>query len=242
MLTPLVWEDLPVSYTFDGGSPAQRVEPVTLDLVKKQLRFGSSTEDVLITGWIAAARTYFEEQTERQTVDTVQEIASNRVPFGRTVHLPRPPLASIVEITYDDASGDPQTFDPANYRVIPSFLTPNSGNPAIDPYCQPGRVELVAGASWPQTNGLARSFRIRRVCGYGDSADVMPPLVQSMLYLLIAHFHRNRAEVSGGERWLVSLPAFGVDALIRAFKYSALLTRPTKGLATFRDQWEWPCR
>lgn len=234
-LSPIVWDDLPVSFTQASGSPGTRIEPVTLDMVKKHLRFGSTSEDLLIDTYISAARTYFEEQTGRQCVDAVYEWGADRPPVSRILQLPRPPLAGDVSITYDDANGDAQTFDPAKYTVLPSFLGDGS---AVDPYCPPGRIELVAGAVWPATNGAQRSFRIRRTCGYGATSDAMPPLVQAMLYLLIAHFHRNRAEVSGGERWLVVLP-MGVDVLIKAFKYSAILTREPLGL---RDPLGGPCR
>lgn len=211
--------DMLVSVTMDGGSPAARLEPVALATAKKQLRFGSSAEDDLIGGWISAARTIFEEESGRQAVDAVWEYGMNCAPWQVRIELPRPPLADVVEITYDDVNGDAQTMDPTTYIVEPSFLSAD----AIDPYCAPGRVKLAKGASWPATNGEPRSFRIRRTCGYGATIDAIPPLVQSMIYLLVAHFHRNRSEVfeaktRGGDQVL----PLGAQALMGAFKYTAL--------------------
>lgn len=195
-------------------------EPLTLALVKTYLRFTSSAEDDLLNGWIATARAVFEEQTGRQIIDATWEYASHHVPRRRSIDLPRPPLGGDVSITYDDANGDAQTFDPANYTVTTSFLASASspGEPPIDPFCGPGRITLVTDADWPAVSGDPCCFRIRRTCGYGDSADEVPPIIKSVLYLMVAHFHRNRVEVDVNRGFEV-LP-LGARDLIRNFKYS----------------------
>lgn len=233
--------DRPVSFTFSNTSPDERVEPITLATTKKHLRFLTTAEDDLITGDIGAARAYFEEQTGRQAITSTRQYALDRPPFQRYLELPCPPLVSIAQVLYDDVNGDEQTWDPSNYRALPSFVVPGSGDPAIDPaidpYCSPGRIELVKGAVWPATNGDTQSLRIQYVCGYGATAALVPPMIQSLLYLLVGHLHRNRAEVTGGERWLVKLP-MGVAEMILAFKYTALPLHLPK-----TDLFEgWPCR
>ncbi len=220
--------DRPVSFTMENGSPDQRVEPITLALVKQHLRFAPTTEDELLNAWIAAARTHFEEQTSRQSVDAVYEYALDRFPISRRIELPRPPLVSVASVVYDDSTGTETTLDPATYRVLPSVLL--EGSPAtgvMDPYCHCGFLELVYGASWPTALDQARAVRIRRTCGYGTTVAEMPPFMKALLYLLVGHFHRNRSEVTSGGT-LQQLP-LGAQMLIAAFKYSALPVDPPLG-------------
>lgn len=222
--------DRPVSFTMEG-SPETRVEPLNLALVRKHLKFSPTSEDLLLLGWIAAARAHFEEQTGRQSVDGIWEYALDDVPYEPCLELPRPPMAGDVSILYDDENGDEQTMDPDSYRVLPSFVSAS----AIDPYCSRGRIELVSGASWPTISTQARSLRIRRTCGYGASAEAMPALLQAALYLLVAHFHKFRSEVFEGQP-LQKLP-LGAETILSAFKYSAL---PTIAAPTTTREIVWP--
>ncbi len=217
--------DRPVSFTMSADSPQVRVEPVSLDQAKAALRFSSTSEDLLIKGWIMAARSLFEEQAGRQLVDAVWEYALDGPPQSARIELPRPPLVSVSSVTYDDGSGTEQTLDASLYRVLPSVLLEGSPLTGVtDPYCTCGSIELVSGSSWPATIG-SRSLRIRRTCGYGTTPEDMPALVQAALYFLIGHFHRNRSEVTdpGPGRTLVQIP-MGADMLIRGFKYAAMQT------------------
>lgn len=195
-------------------------EPITLDWVKHHLRFLSSAEDDVLTTYISAARGYFEEQTGRSCIDAEWEYALDGTPAGTVIETPRPPLSSVVSIVYDDVDGVEQTFDAANYIVHASIASPHSGSPsdpvAVNAYCGCGRIELAAGASWPSTNGLARSLRIRRICGYGATADAMPPMIQATLGMLVQFFH---ARASG------DLPPV-VQSLIDGFKWTAIQTQP----------------
>lgn len=220
-------DDRPIAFTMESGSPNQRVEPITLAWAKMQARFPSNAEDLLLQTFIAAARTHFEEQTGRQCLDATWEYALDGPPDQRVIELPRPPLVSVTAVLYVDAAGAEQTLDPSTYRVLPSSSDVPTGSPSdppvFDPYCPCGRIELAAGASWPTASGLARSLRIRRVCGYGATPDAMPPLLQATIGLLTAHFFRNRQEVTGAPFY--SLP-LGAQALISAFKWTALPILP----------------
>jgi len=216
-MTMIHTDDRPISYTMNGASPAERLEPITLDWAKLHLRFPSTAEDTLLATYLAAARMHFEEQTRRQCLDAIWEYALDGVPDQTVIELPRPPLASVVSVTYDDAAGVAQTFDAANYVVLPSFVVPeDDSDPAIDPYCPCGRIALVSGASWPTTSGLRRSLRIRRVCGYGTSAAAMPPLLVTTLGLLAQHMHNRVSD---------RLP-IGAEVWINAFKWTALPVLP----------------
>jgi hypothetical protein len=201
---------------------------VSLALVRKHLRYLVTNEDDLITAWIGAATEFFQEQTGRQILNATWEWALDGVPACRTLELPRPPLGGDVSIAYDDVDGNLQVFDTDQYVVAPSFILPGgspAGDSTIDPYCGRGTITLATGASWPTVNSQSGSFRIRRTCGYGDGHDVVPSLVQSILFLLVAHFHRNRAEVFEGRKTLVQQLPLGAEVLIKPFKYTA---RPTR--------------
>lgn len=212
--------------TVDRPYAFAAAEPIVLGELKKHLRFGSTTEDVLLETWIAAARILFEGETGRQVVTATYEYALDQFPIGRVIELPRPPLQAVISVKYDDADGHEQTLDPAVYRVLPSLVL--EGSPAagvIDPYCPCGRLELVPGATWPTTACQAEAVRIRRTCGYGATAAEIPELIKGALYFLIGHFHRNRSEVTAPG--LVKIP-LGASMLIDGFKYTALPTCPPR--------------
>lgn len=216
MTTRIDVVDRPVSFTMSGASPDERVEPVDLVLVKKHLRFLVDTEDELIADYIAAARGFFEEQTGRQAVNATYEYALDRFPSGRRIILPRPPMRDVVSITYDDADGEPQTLDANLYRVLPSGVF--DGSPTVgtvDPYCAAGSVELLSTASWPGTANQAQAVRIRRLCGYGETPASMPSMVRQILYFMIGHYHRNRADVT--DETLTQIP-LGAAAMLEPFK------------------------
>lgn len=202
--------------------------------------------------YISASRTYFEEQTGRPTITQTREYALDAVPYQTAIEIPHPPLLSVSSVTYLDASGVEQTFSADNYRVHPSVIdervpvtvsdmaaaigaTPIGSYPAldedtteefaaIDPYCPCGRIELVAGASWPVASG-DRCLRIRYVCGYGETVEEIPDMVKVTIALLVGHFHTNRQEVS---EWQMHKLPTGAEAMIEPFKYRAYVTRPPR--------------
>lgn len=213
--------DRPVSFTL-SGSPSARVEPITLASTKLALKITSSSEDELLTIWIAAARQWFEDQTGRQIINASWEYALDCVPAWPRIELPRPPLIDVESVIYDDGNGNEVTVDPSTYNVLKSGIfdgSPSSG--VLDPFCGCGAIESKSGSTWPATSGLGRSFRVRRTCGYGATADEVPGLVKGALYFLVGHFYRNRHEVT--EKSLQTLP-LGANELMLGFKYSALQT------------------
>lgn len=189
-------------------------EPLDLDEVKKHLRFGSTTEDTLIDAWISAARQHFEEQTGRQIMTATWEYWLAGSPYLGVVELPHPQLQSIVSITYDDSDGEEQTVSASDYAVAA---------PA-GPTCRRGRVSLGTGGSWPSITGdtKANAIRIRYKAGYGDTPGDVPELVKSALYLMVAHFHKFRAEVHEGTQGSLTQLPLGAEAILRNFKWSAL--------------------
>lgn len=217
-----------VSITTSDGSPSTRVEPITLDEAKLHLRVTSSSEDAIIRSWIAAARAWFEEQTGRQIINAVWEYALDQPPNWPVIELPRPPLVSVDSVVYDDGDGNEVTMSASDYIVHKSGIfdgSPESG--VLDDYAGCGSIELASGTTWPTTSALSRSFRVRRICGYGATAEEVPGAIKAALYFLVGHFYRNRSEVTVEAVKAIPLAA---DALIRNFKYRALPTLAPRSL------------
>lgn len=164
------------------GSPEVVVEPLDLALTKKMLRFGSSSEDVLIEGWITAARELFETLTGRQLITATRVYALDGFPTDGIIELPSPPLRSVTSVVYGT---DDTTFDSDSYFVT----TTGTG-----PHAPRGRVTLPDGGSWPTLTPYARGVRITYVAGYGDSYSEIPALIQSVLYELVRRFHARSDE------------------------------------------------
>lgn len=212
-------DDRPIAFTL-SGSPMARVEPVTVDQVKDALKIDDSVEDILIDGWITSARSLFEYTTERQIVTSEWECLIQGTPVDRRVEVPRPPMTQLVSVAYEDDGGTTVLIDPSDYRVTLSGVSDSASPPtihALDPYCRPGAIELLAGA-WPST----RALKIRRVCGYGTTPAEIPPLIQASLYQLVGHFYKYR-EATTAE--IVRTVPFGVDMLMAGFKYTAVARR-----------------
>ncbi len=164
-------------------------EPIDLALAKKNVRFGSTSEDLLIQGWIVAARQYFEQATGQQIIAAVWEYGVDAAPCGTVIELPHPPLLEVLSFTYLDAAGDEQTVDAADYQVSAAGV----GSPptVTDPFAKRGTLAIPYGASWPTVTTQANALRIQYRAGYGSTVEDVPELVKAVLYDLVRHFHRR---------------------------------------------------
>lgn len=208
------WDPQPVSFT-QAGSPLRRVEPITLEIVKKHQRLpaSSSSEDDLLNTWIAAARGWFEEYTGRQIINATYEYALDEVPAYNRIQIPRPPLISVESVTIDGVAF-------TDYSVIKSGIfdgSPLSG--VLDPYCERGLIETPS--VWPTASGDARAVKIRFTCGYGSTVDEVPDEIKAVLYRLVESFSRNRSEVTSDP---MNLLPIGAQTMMQTFKRRALQT------------------
>lgn len=153
------------------------VEPVLLADAKLHLRVDHSAEDDLITSLITAAREAAEHITGRALITQTLELTIDSFPTGE-IRLPRPRLASVTSITYDDAAGAAQVLDPAAYVV-------NAGS-------EPGRVLPAASAEWPETYDAPNAVRIRYVAGYGANGAAVPASIKAWMMLKIAALYKHR--------------------------------------------------
>lgn len=178
---------------------APAAEPVTLAEAKLHLRIDVTDEDSYVTALIQAAREHAEHITERALVTQTWELALDAFP-AREIKLPRPPLISIVSVTYDDAAGAAQVLSPTLY-------TP-------DLYSTPGWLLPAYGTSWPATIAQANAVRVRYVAGYGAAAAV-PQGIKNWMLLLLGQLYAERGMI-GAPGVIGSLPY--VDRLLDAYR------------------------
>lgn len=201
-------------------------EPIDRADVKVHLRVGAdiTADDTLIDGYIAAARAWVTAESWRALMPTEYELTLDSFPAGREMELPYPPLQSVTWVKYTTAAGVLTTFDSANY--------------VTDPYSAPGRLRLVANASWPTGDfRAAGAVAVRYIAGSvaallvgaSSAPDIaaaraaVPAPLKSALLLLVGHLYENREAVTVGAGVSGAVLPLGVSALIkmggRAFRF-----------------------
>lgn len=155
---------------------APSTEPVTLPDVLAAIGYEDNDKDSLVNSYIAAARQYCEDFTNRQFVTATWTLTLDRFPSSvGVIHLPRPPLSSITSITYLDSAGDLQTLDAADYIF----------DDGTDPHR--ARVTPAYGETWPSTQWRINAVTIVYVAGYGAAAAV-PDGLKAAIYMLVGHW------------------------------------------------------
>lgn len=162
------------------------LEPVSLAEAKQQCRVDPAQrdEDLLIAGYIAAARDYCEGLDWRAYLTQTIELWLDDWPDGDVLKLPRPPLQSVSSITYYD-TGDAATTLPTSVYFV-------------DTISQPGRVCLRNGQAWP--SATLRDYNaicITYVAGW-TTPDLVPEKIKQALRLVIGHYYENRESTQSG--------------------------------------------
>lgn len=197
---------------------------VTLAYTKQHLKSLGTADDALVLIWIAAATSYFEEQTGRQLITATREVWLDAFPFlGATgrharIELPHPPLQAVESVEYVDGYGNTASFDDGASPAVPSWTT----TAPEGPYARRGFVEPLPGTSWPIARDQTAAVKIRYTCGYGDADTDIPELAKGVLCYLVAHFDTFRAAVHEARRGQVLELPYGVQAMLDGFKLSAL--------------------
>lgn len=175
------------------------IEPVTLAEAKAHLRCGDD-EDSLITALIQTAREECEHRTERSLITQTWERVLDFFPPVE-IELGRPPVQSIVSITYYDAAGALQTMDSADY--------------SLDVDLKPGWVSPAYGTVWPNTYDMPNAVRVRFLAGYGDTAADVPATSKAWMLLRIGTLYKHRESTVVGVP-LSTLPSEYVNGLLDA--------------------------
>ncbi len=188
------------------------LEPLDLEEVKKARRFSSTSMDTLFDIWTSAARQEFETMTNLQLLTATREMALDGAPSDDEIELQVAPVQSIVSITYDDGNNDEQTFDAANYTLVPK----RSGAVGFERFPDLARVTLVQNASWPTTGPGKKSLRIRYVCGFGDAPGDVPELIIYNLHMFVGTAHKYTEGLQDPKGTLATIP--GVASVVRNAK------------------------
>lgn len=163
--------------------------PLTVDEVKEHCRVTHSNDDDTFARLIRVATTYAEGVTQRAFESQTWDAVFSRFPcslLGALI-LPKPPLVSVVQITYLDASENEQLVDPATYRVLYG---------ASD---RPARVVIKSGLAWPVTGCFKDAVRVRFVAGYGRTSGspqepLTPEDIRHAMLITINELYENRID------------------------------------------------
>ena len=175
-------------------------EPITLADAKAFARVKDATDDEVIAGLIATARRHAEGATRRAFVTQTWDLVLNRFPPGRfPIEIPKPPLQSVVSVTYVDTLGAAQIWPAAEYEV--------------DAARELGILRPVEGVQYPNTKRQLNAVTVQFVAGFGDPPDV-PATIRTAIKMLTAHWYDNRGPVATG--MMVSPVPMTVDDLLNS--------------------------
>lgn len=173
-------------------------EPVSAAEMLTHLRLNEGdAADSELNGYVAAARTTFEEATGLALINQTWRYALDRIPRSgeepwwdgvregsinelvspaRWIELPRAPLVSVTSFT---------TYNEADVAaVFTGFYTDTSA--------RPGRVALRSGSVWPSATRGINGVEIVYVAGFGADASNVPADIKQAIKIIAANFFENR--------------------------------------------------
>ena len=166
------------------------IEPVTLDEAKLFCRVDYGDDDSLLESLIAAARKKAEGWLGRALITQTRQLklADNGFVAGGNIILPNPNVQSISGITYYDTSDILQTASTSLYRLQ------NASDPSNEAF-----VELIVNQTWPTAStDRANPWTLTYVCGYGDTADLVPEEIRLGIKIMVATWYEHRESVVVG--------------------------------------------
>lgn len=152
------------------------------------MRVDDEEEAAQVEGRVAAATAMIEGELRRAIGRQTLICHLEAWPAGRLA-LPRPPAASLLEITHMDAGGEISTVDPTVYRLAAG-----------------GVLETRLGKCWPVAMG---EIAIKYLAGY----DPVPADLKLAVLMVTADLHANRGEAGGD---LLASPM--IDRLLRPYR------------------------
>lgn len=139
------------------------IEPVSRAEAKWHARIDVNDEDVLIDGYIHAARRQVEKDTGRALVNTVYDFTIDAFPEERAIRLPRWPVASVTSITSYDDDDVVSTFAASKYFVDTAQR----------------RIRLNDGETWPTDRRDHAAGVIRFSAGAAEAAVTVSTLTST---------------------------------------------------------------
>lgn len=184
-------------------------EPISIEECRSHLEaqlYGDTdvddADDLMILGWLAAAREYCENFTGLSLARKTYEIALDEFPSAE-IELPMSPVTEIVSVTYVDAAQDLQTM------ASPTYV--------LDDYQRPAWLLPASGTSWPAAGSFINAIKVRYIAGYSDDSDgePLPFALRAAILLVLGHLYLNREETT--EKAMASLP-LGAESLLRPLR------------------------
>lgn len=164
-------------------------EPIDLSAARLQARKTSAEEDDLFTNvLIPACRDRAELATLRQLITARWQLNLDAWPCEGWIDVPRPPLQTILGITYVDMNGVTQTLAADQYIV----------DAPVGPRAPRGRVVPAYGVTWPTARAQANAIAVEFRCGYGDDGTEVPALLRQAMLRDIASLFEHREDVLVG--------------------------------------------
>lgn len=180
--------------------------PVSLAEAKAHLRVDHDIDDVLITGYIAAAVSTIDGwagHLGRCLVTQTWSRAFSGFPCGDLLRLPFPNAADIVVSYYPSAGSAATGFSSDSWHHVRN--------------AEGDAVRLGATAVWPSPADRPDAVTATAAYGYGDPADV-PGGIKAALLLMVGDLYRNRETVAAGSVAAVPMSTT-VEALLAPHRY-----------------------
>ncbi|MFZ1792018.1 MAG: head-tail connector protein [Anaerolineae bacterium] len=178
------------------------LKPLSVAALKTHLRIDHADEDEYLAALIDVATQFVEERAWRALLTQTREIAMDEWPGGREIELPFAPIQSVASVKYITSQGMEVIVAPENF--------------ALNAVCEPGRLVLQRGASWPNGELAATGgVRVQYVCGWDEASKIPPSLVHAVR-IMCGHLYENR-EVAITGTIITQVPE-GINALIEPFR------------------------
>lgn len=151
-------------------------EPIDLADAKLHLRVDGIDEDVLIEGYISAARLSIEAYAGLALLDQTWELVLDVWP-GPVVDFNMGPVTSVLSVTVDG-----KTLSSDTYNLAPGLNA---------------RLIRTDGSNWPRPKSAAAGIVVRFACGFGASSPDVPRDIRHAILMTLAHWYENRELMPG---------------------------------------------
>lgn len=161
---------------------APAAEPLTLDEVKAFVKVDGSAEDSYLEGLLTAARLAMEGHLGRSLITQTLVLRLDSWP-ETVLTLPRPPLASIVQVRTLDESGAATVYASSNYYSITGDRS---------------QLIIINGKVPPvNTERLYGGYEVEYTAGYGAAGTSVPqPILQAVLQWVAAVYESRIPDFS----------------------------------------------
>jgi uncharacterized phiE125 gp8 family phage protein len=161
--------------------------PVSVEELKSHSNIDNALHDARIADFLRTATAKLDgrdgllgraliTQTWRLTLDC----------FPPAIALPLPPCQAVMQVSYLDAAGAPQTLAPGDYQVF--------GIGGSDP----AQILPDFGGAFPATRRWPESVVVEFRAGYGDAAGDVPEPLRTAIKMHAAHLYEHRESVAFG--------------------------------------------